>query len=152
MTSSTVSSSVSWEARTDGRLRPESQADPLAGRGHDGLARVDLERPVLRLDPQRAAEDDRVLVDLGHLTGLLPELAEFLDGFHIPIGKQSVSFLTILQGAFWVMVVVLVALWIGWPLAATAAELWILKTRATARDTAIAGDGAREVMARNAVA
>ncbi len=48
-----------------------------------------------------------------HLTGLLPELAEFLDGFHIPIGKQSVSFLTILQGAFWVMVVVLVALWIG---------------------------------------
>lgn len=48
-----------------------------------------------------------------HLTGLLPELAEFLEAIRVPIGKQSVSFLTILQGAFWVMVVVLVALWIG---------------------------------------
>lgn len=48
-----------------------------------------------------------------HLTGLLPELSEFLDAIRIPIGKQSVSFLTILQGGFWVLLVVLVALWMG---------------------------------------
>lgn len=48
-----------------------------------------------------------------HLTGLLPELSEFLDAIHIPVGRQSISFLTILQGAFWVLVVILVALWIG---------------------------------------
>lgn len=48
-----------------------------------------------------------------HLTGLLPALSEFLDTIQIPVGRQSISFLTILQGAFWVLVVILVALWIG---------------------------------------
>lgn len=48
-----------------------------------------------------------------HITGLLPELYEFLDAITLPVGKQSISLLTILQGAFWVLVIILVALWIG---------------------------------------
>jgi small-conductance mechanosensitive channel len=48
-----------------------------------------------------------------HLTGLLPEISEFLDAIRLPVGKQTISFLTIIEGAFWVLVILLVALWIG---------------------------------------
>ena len=48
-----------------------------------------------------------------HITGVLPELQSFLDGFGLEVGKQRISALTILQGALSVAVTVVVALWAG---------------------------------------
>jgi small-conductance mechanosensitive channel len=48
-----------------------------------------------------------------HITGLLPEVVEVLDGFGFRIGKQRISVLTILQGLLSVAVTVVIALWAG---------------------------------------
>ncbi|MSP96537.1 MAG: mechanosensitive ion channel [Betaproteobacteria bacterium] len=48
-----------------------------------------------------------------HLTGLLPEIEGFLDGFKLSIGKQKVSMLTVLESAFWILTTLLLALWAG---------------------------------------
>ena len=48
-----------------------------------------------------------------HITGLLPEVVEVLDGFGFHIGKQRISVLTILQGLLSVAVTVIIALWAG---------------------------------------
>jgi small-conductance mechanosensitive channel len=48
-----------------------------------------------------------------HITGLLPELVEVLDGFGFRIGKQRISVLTILQGLLSVAITVVIALWAG---------------------------------------
>jgi small-conductance mechanosensitive channel len=48
-----------------------------------------------------------------HITGLLPEVVEVLDGFGFHIGKQRISVLTILQGLLSVAVTVVIALWAG---------------------------------------
>ena len=48
-----------------------------------------------------------------HITGLLPEVVELLDGFGFRIGKQRISVLTILQAMLSVAVTVIVALWAG---------------------------------------
>ena len=48
-----------------------------------------------------------------HLTGLLPEIIEFLQGVSFVLGKHKLSLWTLLQGAFWVAVTLLGALWAG---------------------------------------
>lgn len=48
-----------------------------------------------------------------HLSGLLPELADFLDAIEIPIGKQRVSLLMMVNGLFSVALTMLGALWAG---------------------------------------
>jgi small-conductance mechanosensitive channel len=48
-----------------------------------------------------------------HITGLLPEVVEVLDGFGFRIGKQRISLLTILQGLLSVAITVVIALWAG---------------------------------------
>jgi len=48
-----------------------------------------------------------------HLTGLAPELLDFLDGISLPLGKQHVSLLTMLQGLVSVCVALLVSLWLS---------------------------------------
>ena len=48
-----------------------------------------------------------------HLTGLAPELLDFLDGITFPLGKQHVSLLTITQGLLAVFVALLVSLWLS---------------------------------------
>ncbi|WP_243656654.1 mechanosensitive ion channel family protein [Paucimonas lemoignei] len=48
-----------------------------------------------------------------HVTGLLPELLEFLAQTKLPIGKSQVSILAILQAALFVIVTLIAALWIG---------------------------------------
>ena len=48
-----------------------------------------------------------------HVTGYVGEVVDFLESVVFPMGKQRVSLWTILSGAFWVMLTLLVALWIG---------------------------------------
>lgn len=48
-----------------------------------------------------------------HLSGLLPELLEFLDQTLIPLGKSKVSVLAILQAAIFVVITLVAALWLG---------------------------------------
>jgi len=48
-----------------------------------------------------------------HITGLLPDVVEVLDGFGFHIGKQRISVLTILQALLSVAVTVVIALWAG---------------------------------------
>lgn len=48
-----------------------------------------------------------------HLTGLLPAIVGFLQGVKFPVGKHDLSVWTLMQGAFWVMVTLLAALWAG---------------------------------------
>jgi small-conductance mechanosensitive channel len=48
-----------------------------------------------------------------HLSGLLPEFADALDGVVLPLGKQHVSVLTLVNGVFSIAVTLLIALWIG---------------------------------------
>jgi small-conductance mechanosensitive channel len=48
-----------------------------------------------------------------HITGLAPELLDFLDGIAFPIGKQHISLLTILQGLLSVFAALLVSLWLS---------------------------------------
>ncbi|MFJ7566860.1 mechanosensitive ion channel family protein [Herminiimonas sp. NPDC097707] len=48
-----------------------------------------------------------------HITGLLPDIAEFLDSTLIPLGRNKVSLLTMLQAILSVGVTLLLALWIS---------------------------------------
>jgi small-conductance mechanosensitive channel len=48
-----------------------------------------------------------------HITGLLPEVVEVLDGFGFYIGKQRISVLNILQALLSVAITVVIALWVG---------------------------------------
>ncbi|MBS0320493.1 MAG: mechanosensitive ion channel [Proteobacteria bacterium] len=48
-----------------------------------------------------------------HLTGVLPQLAETLDDFVIPVGRGGISVLTILKGMIAVVLTLGVALWIS---------------------------------------
>lgn len=48
-----------------------------------------------------------------HITGLLPEVVEVLDGFGFHIGKQRISILTILQAMLSIAITVVIALWAG---------------------------------------
>ncbi|MFN0299907.1 MAG: mechanosensitive ion channel family protein [Burkholderiales bacterium] len=48
-----------------------------------------------------------------HITRMLPATAEFLEGIALPVGKQAISVLAIVQGGFLIVLTVLLALWIG---------------------------------------
>ncbi|HUK05485.1 MAG TPA: mechanosensitive ion channel domain-containing protein [Burkholderiales bacterium] len=48
-----------------------------------------------------------------HLTGLLPEIVRWLSEVELSAGRLSVSLWTLLSGAFWVALTVLIALWAG---------------------------------------
>ena len=48
-----------------------------------------------------------------HVTGLAPDLLEFLDDLGFAVGKQRISLLLILQGALSVLLTLLIALWLG---------------------------------------
>ena len=48
-----------------------------------------------------------------HLTGILPELVEFLEGLQFPIGRQKISLWALAAAAFWVLATLLLALWAG---------------------------------------
>ncbi len=48
-----------------------------------------------------------------HVTGLLPNLLQFLDALGFSVGKQRVSLLLILQGLLSVMATLLIALWLA---------------------------------------
>jgi small-conductance mechanosensitive channel len=48
-----------------------------------------------------------------HISGLLPGLIGFLDGVAVTLGKQQISLWTVMRGGFWVLVIVLGALWLG---------------------------------------
>ncbi len=48
-----------------------------------------------------------------HLTGLLPEIVEWLDGVRLAIGKHSLSLWIILGAVFWIALTLLLALWAG---------------------------------------
>ena len=48
-----------------------------------------------------------------HISGLTPELVTFLDGAAITLGNNRLSLLTVFSGVLWIVVIVLVALWLG---------------------------------------
>ena len=48
-----------------------------------------------------------------HLTGLLPEIVRWLSEIEFSVGRNSLSLWTLLSAAFWVVLTVLVALWVG---------------------------------------
>ncbi len=48
-----------------------------------------------------------------HLTGLLPEIVDLLDGVQIAFGASKFSLWTLASAAFWVVVTLLLALWGG---------------------------------------
>jgi len=48
-----------------------------------------------------------------YITGLLPDVVQFLEGSVVPVGRYRISLLTILQGAASVGVTLILALWIG---------------------------------------
>jgi small-conductance mechanosensitive channel len=48
-----------------------------------------------------------------YITGLLPDLLAFLDEIRIPLGKVSISLLTIINGLIAITVTLLLALWAG---------------------------------------
>ncbi len=48
-----------------------------------------------------------------YITGLLPDLLGFLDEIRIPLGKDSITLLTIINGLLAVTVTLLLALWLG---------------------------------------
>jgi small-conductance mechanosensitive channel len=48
-----------------------------------------------------------------HITGLLPDLIDLLEGIGFTVGKQRLNLWQILQGLFTVLVTLLVALWLG---------------------------------------
>ncbi len=48
-----------------------------------------------------------------HITGLLPDIAEFLNEVRLPLGKYRISLLLILQAVLSVLVTLLAALWLG---------------------------------------
>ena len=48
-----------------------------------------------------------------YVTGILPLLIDFLEDVALPIGRTRISLWMIMQGAFWVVLTVLFALWLG---------------------------------------
>ncbi len=58
-----------------------------------------------------------------HITGLLPDLIDLLQGIGFTVGKQRLNLWLILQGLFTVLVTLLVALWLG-----SAAEARLMAT------------------------
>lgn len=48
-----------------------------------------------------------------YITGLLPDVVQFLDGSVVPVGRHKISLLTFLQGAASVGVTLILALWAG---------------------------------------
>ena len=48
-----------------------------------------------------------------HIVGVLPEVIEFFESAALAVGRQRVSLWLILQGAFWALATLLVALWAG---------------------------------------
>ncbi len=58
-----------------------------------------------------------------HITGLLPDLIDFLEGIGFTVGKQRLNLWLILQGLFTVLATLLVALWLG-----SAAEARLMAT------------------------
>ena len=48
-----------------------------------------------------------------HLTGLLPEIQDALEGVKVSFGKQKFSMMTALESAFWILSTILLALWGG---------------------------------------
>src|SRR5689334_12588673 len=48
-----------------------------------------------------------------HLTGLLPEIVRWLSEVEFSAGTHKLSLMTLLSGAFWVLVTVMLALWAG---------------------------------------
>ena len=58
-----------------------------------------------------------------HITGLLPDLIDLLEGIGFTVGKQRLNLWLILQGLFTVLATLLVALWLG-----SAAEARLMAT------------------------
>ncbi|WP_269532668.1 mechanosensitive ion channel family protein [Chitinimonas sp. BJYL2] len=48
-----------------------------------------------------------------HITGVLPDIKQMLDGIALPLGKQHVSLLTVLNGLVSIAVTLLLAMWLG---------------------------------------
>lgn len=48
-----------------------------------------------------------------HVTGLAPDLLKFFDDLGFAVGKQRISLLLIMQGALSVLLILLIALWLG---------------------------------------
>ncbi len=48
-----------------------------------------------------------------YVTGILPLMVDILDDVAVPIGRSRISLWTMLQGAFWVLLTLLVALWVA---------------------------------------
>ena len=48
-----------------------------------------------------------------HITGLLPGIVQWLSGIEFSAGKQKIQLWTVITAAFWVVIALLVALWIG---------------------------------------
>ncbi|HTN28710.1 MAG TPA: mechanosensitive ion channel domain-containing protein, partial [Burkholderiales bacterium] len=48
-----------------------------------------------------------------HITGLLPDIVEWLSGIEFSAGKQKIQLWTVITAAFWVVIALLIALWIG---------------------------------------
>ena len=46
-----------------------------------------------------------------HIIGVLPDIIDFLEGVSFAVGKQKISLWLILQAAFWILVMLLAALW-----------------------------------------
>jgi len=48
-----------------------------------------------------------------HVSGLLPEVVDYLDGITFHLGKQKLTTWLVLQGLFWVVITLLAALWLS---------------------------------------
>ena len=48
-----------------------------------------------------------------HITGLLPDIVQWLSGIEFSAGKQKIQLWTVITAAFWVVIALMVALWIG---------------------------------------
>jgi small-conductance mechanosensitive channel len=48
-----------------------------------------------------------------HVSGLLPEVIDYLDGIAFHLGKQKLTLWLLLQGLFWVVITLLAALWLS---------------------------------------
>jgi small-conductance mechanosensitive channel len=48
-----------------------------------------------------------------YLSGLIPDVVEILESLNMAVGKQRISLWVVLRAAFWVIVALLSALWIG---------------------------------------
>jgi small-conductance mechanosensitive channel len=53
-----------------------------------------------------------------HVSGLLPEVIDYLDDIAFHLGKQKVTLWQLLQGLFWVVITLLAALWLSGAIAA----------------------------------